>query len=175
MYIPGSQIGPCAFEEIFMFASGGAARRWSQGRLFATTGLDTAFFVRGDDELTRIERAALPNAIIQIEDAPSLCSEIWVTWKDPTAMSPRAERIGAEPAPQGRPANLSHQPLGDHFAPNLGKRKSRERQLQAMREFTCQHLNLDDDAGGKRGRDARPEVAIPGPEVARGQIACATC
>ena len=25
-----------------------------------------------------------------------------------------------------------------------------------MREFTSERLNLDDDAGGKRGRDARP-------------------
>src|SRR5580704_16224515 len=126
MHIPRSQIGPCAFSEAFMFDSGGAARRWSQGRLLAATGLDTAFFVRGDDELTRIERAALPKAIIKIEYTPSLCSEIWVTRKDPTAMSPRAKRIRAEPAPQGRPANLSDQPLSDHFPPNLGKRKSRE-------------------------------------------------
>ena len=74
-----------------------------------------------------MERAALPNAILQIEDAPSLGREIWVAWEDPTAMSPRAERIGAEPAPQGGPANLSYQSLCDYFAPNLGKRKSRER------------------------------------------------
>jgi hypothetical protein len=39
-------------------------------------------------------------------------------------MSPRAKRIRAEPAPQGRPANLSDQPLRDHFTPNLEKRKS---------------------------------------------------
>ncbi len=43
-----------------------------------------------------------------------------------------------------------------------------------MREFTGERLNLDDDAGGKRGRDARPEVANLGQEAARGRIACAT-
>src|SRR6266478_1841217 len=105
MYIPGSQIGPCAFAEIFMFDSGGAARRWSQGRLFAATGLDTAFFVRGGDELTRIERAALPNAIIQIEDAPSLCSAIRVTWKDQAALPPTLNEIGAGPVPRVREAS----------------------------------------------------------------------
>ena len=105
----------------------------------------------------------------------SLGREIWVAWEDPTAMSPRAERIGTEPAPQGRSANLSYQPLCDHLAPNLAKRESRERQLQAMWKFSGQSLNLDDDAGGKRGRDARPEVATPGQEAARGRIACATC
>jgi hypothetical protein len=90
-------------------------------------------------------------------------------------MSPRAERIGAEPAPQGGPANFRYQPLGDHFAPNLGKRKSRQRQLQAMRQFTGECLNLDDDAGGKSRRVGRPEAAPRGREAARGQIACATC
>ena len=69
----------------------------------------------------------MPNAIIQIEDAPGLGREIRVAWEDPTAMSPRAERIDAEPAPQGGTTNLSYQPLGDHFTPNLGKRKSRQR------------------------------------------------
>ncbi len=58
----------------------------------------------------------------------------------------------------------------------ISDRESRESgKLQAMRQFTGQRLNLDDDAGGKRGRDARPEVATPGQEGARGQIVCATC
>src|SRR5713101_3344785 len=54
MQIPRSQIGPCAFTEIFMFDSGGTAPRWSQRRLLAATGLNTAFFICGDDELARI-------------------------------------------------------------------------------------------------------------------------
>jgi hypothetical protein len=90
-------------------------------------------------------------------------------------MSPRAKCIGAEPAPQGRTANLSYQPLGDHFAPNLGEGKSRQRQLQAIGEFTGESFNLDDDAGGKRGRVGRPEVAPRGQEAWRERIACATC
>ncbi len=77
----------------------------------------------------KLSARARPPALsnIQIEDTPSLGCEIWVAREEPTAMSPRAERVGAEPAPQGRSANLSYQPLCDHFAPNLGKRKSRER------------------------------------------------
>jgi hypothetical protein len=67
------------------------------------------------------QSAPLPNAIIQIEDASSLGREIWIAWEDRTAMSPRAQRIGTEPAPPGRSANLSYQPLCDHLAPNLGK------------------------------------------------------
>jgi hypothetical protein len=37
-----------------MFDSGETARRWSQRRLLAATGLNTAFFICGDDELTEI-------------------------------------------------------------------------------------------------------------------------
>jgi hypothetical protein len=174
-YVPRGQIGPSAFTEIFVFVSGGTTGRGSQRRLLAATGLNTAFFVRRDDELTRIWRASLANAIIQVEDAPGLGREIRVAWEDPTAMPPGAERIGAEPAPQGGTANLRYQPLGDHFTPNPGKRKSRQRQLQVMWEFTGESLNLDDDAGGKSGRVGRPEVAPRGRETARGQIAYATC
>ena len=90
-------------------------------------------------------------------------------------MSPRAKGIGAEPAPQGGPANLRYQPLVDHFASNIGKRKSRQRQLQAMWKFTGESFNLDDDAGGETGRDGRPEARTRDPEAARERIACAIC
>jgi len=43
------------------------------------------------------------------------------------------------------------------------------------RKFTSESFALDDDAGGKTGRVARPEVAPRGREAARGQIACAIC
>jgi len=49
--------------------------------------------------------------------------------ENPTAMSPSAEHIGAEPAPQSRSANLSDQPLGDHFAPDLGIWERESKQL----------------------------------------------
>src|SRR5260370_40844288 len=54
MYVPLGQIGPSAFTEIFVFASGGTTGRGSQRRLLAATGLKTACFVRRDDERTRM-------------------------------------------------------------------------------------------------------------------------
>ena len=63
MYVPGSQIGSGAFTEVFVFDSSATAWRGSQRRLLSATGLNTAFFVRRDDELTRMERASVPNAI----------------------------------------------------------------------------------------------------------------
>ena len=44
-----------------------------------------------------------------------------------------------------------------------------------MRQLTGEGLYLNDDAGGKSGRVARPEVAPPGRADAPRQIVCATC
>ena len=54
MYIPRGQIGPGAFTEVFVFDSGGTTGCGSQCRLLAAARLNTAFFVGGDDEFTRI-------------------------------------------------------------------------------------------------------------------------
>jgi hypothetical protein len=45
----------------------------------------------------------------------------------------------------------------------------------AVREFTGQAFNLDDDAGGKSARDASPEAPPRGRESALGRSVCATC
>src|SRR2546429_4770626 len=99
MYVPGGQIGPGAFTEVFVFDSGGTTGCGSQCRLLAAGGLNTAFFFGWDDEFTRIYCASLPNPIIQVEDAPRLGSEIPGSGEDPNPLSPRAKSIGAVSAP----------------------------------------------------------------------------
>src|SRR5215831_11933668 len=126
MYIPRGQIGPSTFTEVFVFDSGGTTGCGSQCRLLAAARLNTAFFVRRDDELTRIQSVPLPNAIIQVEDTPGLGGEIRVLGKDPTAMSPRAKRIGAEPAPQGRPLISATNPCVI-TSRRISERESRDR------------------------------------------------
>ena len=44
-----------------------------------------------------------------------------------------------------------------------------------MREFTGKRLNLDDEAGGKSGLYARPEVELPDRGVEKAQTVYATC
>ena len=58
---------------------------------------------------------------------------------------------------------------------DLADREAGQRQAEAVREFTGQCLNLDDEAGEKSGLYARLEAALPGQAVWQGQIACATC
>src|ERR1700694_3256438 len=83
--------------------------------------------------------------------------------------------IRIQPAPQGSAADLRNQALRHHFLLDIGEGESREWESQTMRKFTSEGLYLHDDAGGKRGRAARPEVAPQGRADAPRQIVCATC
>src|ERR1700730_9358212 len=67
--------------------------------------------------------------------------------------------IGIQPSPPGSAADLSPQALRHHHLLDIGDGESRERESQTMRKFTGEGLYLNDDAGGKRVRDARHEVA----------------
>src|SRR5271166_4476835 len=58
---------------------------------------------------------------------------------------------------------------------DIGQRQSGERQSEAMRKLTGQGFYLHDDAGGKRARDARPEVVRRGRADGLMRIVCATC
>ena len=133
------------------------------------------FLIRGDDELRALQGFSVPEPGIKIEDTSCFGSEIWISGKDPTSLLPRAKGIGTQPTPEGRSADLGDDTLGHHLLPDVGKRQPRERQPEAMRELTGESFYLHHDAGGKRGRDARLEVALP----ARGdepiQIVYATC
>jgi hypothetical protein len=69
---------------------------------------------------------------------------------------PRTKGIGIQPTPQGSAVDLSHQALRHHLRLDIGDGESRERESQTMRKFTGEGLYLNDDAGGKRVRDAPP-------------------
>ena len=143
--------------------------------MLATASWNASLFVGGNDQVGREERNSLPQAFIEVQDASCLGCEIWVARKDPTAVLPRPKGIRIQPAPQGSAADLSHPALRHHLLLDIGDGESREREPQPMRKLTGEGLYLNDDAGGKRGRAARPEVALPGRADVPRQILCATC
>ena len=143
--------------------------------MLATASLNAGLFVGGNDKVGGAERDSLPQAFIEVQDAPRLGCEIWVAGKDPTAVLPRTKGIRVQPAPQGSAADLSHQTLRHHFLLEIGDGESRERESQTMRKFTSEGLYLNDDAGGKKERAARPAVVPPGRADGPRQIVCATC
>jgi hypothetical protein len=132
-------------------------------------------FVGGNEKVGGAERDSSPLAFIEVQDASRIGCEIWVARKAPTAVLPRTKGIRIQPTPQGSAADLSHQALRHHLPLDIGEGESRERESQTMRKLTGEGFYLNDDAGGKRGRDARPEVVPQGRADAPRQIVCAIC
>ena len=90
-------------------------------------------------------------------------------------MSPGAEGITAEPAPQSGAADLGDQTLCNHVLTDLLDRKTGQRKSEGVGKFAGQCLNLNDETGGKSGLYARLEAAPQGLAVGPERIACATC
>jgi len=159
--VPGSQIGPGAFAKVLVLDLRGAVRRGRQRRLFSASSLNTRLLVRRDHEVIRTQPSPLPNALVEVEDGAGFGSKIGIPREDPASMLPRPESVGAEPTPQRGAADFGDETLRNHVLADLLNGETRQRKSEAVREFTGQRLNLDDEAGGKSGLYARPEVEFP--------------
>ena len=175
MDIPGCQVGPSAFAEIFMLDTCRAVGCGRQRRLFPAAGLNTRLFVRGDDVIIRAKFGAVPDAFIEIEDRPGFVGEVRIAGEDPASMLPGAKSIAAEPAPQGGAADLGDQALRNHALTDLLDRETGQGKSKAVRKFAGQCLNLNDEAGGKSGPYARLEAAPQDPGGGPERTASATC
>ncbi len=174
--IPGREIGPGTGAVVFMLDLHRATGRRSQRGVLTATSLDAGFLVGADNELGGPQGPTVPASLgVQVENATCFLGELRVAGKDPTAMSPRAEGVGAEPPPQGAAADFAYDALRDNLALDFGEGQPGQRQSQSIGKFTSESFDLNDDAGGKSGRGARPEVRLPDPGAAPGRIACATC
>jgi hypothetical protein len=69
-------------------------------------------------------------------------------------------RIGAQPTPQGDAADLRHNAASEHLTMQLGDGEARQWDVHLTGQLARQPFNVDDDAGGKSGLNARPE-ALP--------------
>jgi len=120
-----------------------------------------------------MQRFALPDAGIEIEDASGFAREIGIAWKDPAAVRPWTKGIGTQPTPECCAADLGHDTLSHGLLANISQGQARKGQPQAMGQLTGESFYLYDDAGGKRRLDAR--LVPRGPVDESEQIACATC
>ena len=143
--------------------------------MLTATSLDAGFLVGAENELGGPQGPTVPASLVQVENATCFFGELRVAGKEPTAMSPRAEGVGAEPPPQGAAADFAYDALRDNLTLDFGEGQPGQRQSQSIGKFTSESFDLNDDAGGKSGRGARPEVRLPDPGAAPGRIACATC
>ena len=68
MGIPRGEVGQRALPEIFMFDAHGTRRTWREGRMLATTRLETRFLVGRYHEVVRAQRHALPGLAVEVEN-----------------------------------------------------------------------------------------------------------
>lgn len=175
MDIPSCQVGPGAFAKVLVLDAHWPVGSGRQSWMFPASGLNAGFFVRGNDIVVGAERGAFPNALVQIEDRTGFGRKVGIAGEDPASMLPRTEGIAAEPPPQRGAANLRDQALRDDMLPDLLDREPGQRKPEAVRKFTGQRFNLNDEAGGKSGLCARPEAVPLGQAYGQKRIACATC
>ena len=91
--------------------------------MLAPTRLDTCLLVRREHTVRIRQGRTLPEALIEIEDAPSLLAEQGIPRKDPAAMVPGSDGILAEPAPDRRLANGGDQSALNGFSLQISHAK----------------------------------------------------
>ena len=146
-----------------------------QSGVLAPPRLDAGLFVSGDDEVTLSEGFSSPMPVIEVQNRAGLGGKERVAREYPTAVTPGAQCILAEPAPEGGSADLCNNALGDHFLPQLGKRPSRQGQAEALGQFTSQRFDVNDDAGGKSAPVVPRVAALQARAVVQRKSAAATC
>src|ERR1017187_3883670 len=85
----------------------------------ANAGLNAGLFVGGNDELVTAQGFILPAALVEIQHPSGFLGEVLVPGKNPTAMLPGPNRIGVQPAPDGRATDLRDNPAGARVAHQL--------------------------------------------------------
>jgi hypothetical protein len=162
MDVPFGEISPSSGTIVLMLDPCRTARpRW-QRRMPALSRLYAGFSVGRYDEFRESQFPAVPNSLIQVQHSACFFSKLRVTRKDPTAMPPWLECVSTQPPPQCCATDFGSDALRDHLAPNISRRKSRQRQAQTVWKFTSQSFYLDYDAGGKSGPTARRAVVLQG-------------
>ncbi len=117
-------------------------------RVLSGPGLDAGLLIRADDILVTPESAALPDALVKVEDAAGLFGEVRVTGKDPGAVIPGADGVSAEPTPDGCIADRSGQAGTAHLGTEFGNAPARQRDSGSRWQLAGEGLNLNDQLWG---------------------------
>ena len=99
--VQSGQIGPRSQPFVFVLDLHGLTGLRGQRFGFSGARLNAGLFIRRDDELVGAQFTALPEALVQIQNASGLGRKLWVSRKDPAAVLPRADGILVQPSPDG--------------------------------------------------------------------------
>ena len=114
------------------------------------------FFICREDELVGAEFTALPDALVQIQNASGLGFEIRISWEDPAAVLPRTDGVLAQPSPDGGVTDGCRQAASADVGAEFGHAPARKGHTEAMGQFAGDGFNAHDQFWGEtRGRPGR--------------------
>src|SRR5947207_7071010 len=90
------------------------------------------FFICREDELVGAEFTALPDALVQIQNASGLGFEIRISWEDPAAVLPRTDGVLAQPSPDGGVTDGCRQAASADVGAEFGHAPARKGHTEAM-------------------------------------------
>ena len=159
--IKRGEISPGAAALIFMFDSHAGPGLTGFGRVLANPRLYAGLLVSGDHEFIGFQGLILPLALIEIENAASLGSEVGVARKYPASMLPRTNGVLVKPAPESAPANCRDEAGPANLCHQIRGAPSGQRESEFSGKFTRQRLNLDDEFWGKKSGVVPDEAVRP--------------
>ena len=148
--IPGSHVSQSSHSFIFMLNTAISPSARSGYRRQATARLNAGLFVRGDYKIIVAKRLSFPGALIQVQNFCCLLFEIRISWPNPASIAPRANRILAQPSPNGFSADRGNDSLflcllGNFIVGKFGKRKT-----ELLGQLTGKGLYSHNDLRGKK-------------------------
>jgi hypothetical protein len=82
-------------------------------------GLNAGLLVSRQHIIGGVQRGSVPDPLVKIQDGAGLFGKLRVPRENPSAVTPRANGILAEPTPQRRATDAGHDSLLDDLALNF--------------------------------------------------------
>ena len=111
---------------------------------------------------------SFPDSLIQVQDPCGFLFEIWISRPNPASVTPGADSILAQPAPDSFPADGSYNSMFFRLPGNFIVCKSGKRKSKLFGQLTGKRLDSNNDLRGKKRRVSRA-VAFPGDRPGVGQ------
>jgi hypothetical protein len=167
-YIPCRHISQRPHSFIFKLNTTIASNRWSCYPFQSTPGLNTGFFIGRNNKIIAAQGFSFPDPVVQIKDSRGFLFEIRITGPNPTAVTPWANGIFAQPAPDCFSTDRGYNPLffrlpGDFIVSEFGKWKS-----EVLGQLAGKRLHGYNDFRGKKRRVSLA-VAFPVGQPCAGQ------
>lgn len=160
MDVQGGDIGPGATATIFVLHLHRRPGLTRIGPMLPLSGLNAGLLVSGENKFIGFKGSALPNSLIEIEDATGFVGKLRIAGKNPTTMFPGLNGIFMEPAPNGAAANRSHQAGLLSIVGQIGSTPPRQGGALDSGQLTGDRFNLYHQIWGEKTGDARAAVVL---------------